>query len=75
MFGLRKKTQKPQKTFDRALYEPCVRRSICTGERSAGFRNRETGKFEEYTAIRTDEDLQAFLTEYGIVPDELKTIY
>ena len=75
MFGLFKKQKKAAHTFDRSLYEPCVRRSICTGERSVGFRDLRTGKFEEYAAVKTDEELQAFLDEYGIRPDEVRTIY
>ena len=75
MFGLKKRAPRSPKTFDRTLLEPCLRRSICTGEKSAGFRNRETGRFEEYAAVRTDADLQAFLDEYGLKADELKTIY
>ena len=75
MFGRKKRPGKVPKTFDHALLEPCVRSSICTGEKSVGFRNRETGKFEEYAALRSDADLAAFLEEYGLTKDELRTIY
>ena len=54
---------------------PAIRCSICTGEQVAGFRNPETGKFEEYAAVHSDADLEAFLSEYGLKKDELRTIY
>jgi hypothetical protein len=67
--------KKVQKTYDRILLEPVVRASICTGERAAGFRNCETGRFEEVMLIRTDADLSAFCQTYGITKDDIKTIY
>ncbi len=75
MLFRRKQPPRAAKTFDRAVLEPCIRSSICTGEKSVGFRNRETGKFEEYAAVRSEADLEAFLAEYGLKRDELRTIY
>ena len=53
---------------------PAIRCSICTGEQVAGFRNRETGRFEEVMLLRTPEDLEAFRKRYGIT-DEIEKIY
>ncbi|MEA4823269.1 MAG: aspartate dehydrogenase [Clostridiaceae bacterium] len=72
MFKRRKSAPLP---FDRTVLEPCIRKSICTGERAVGFRHRESGRFEEYDLIRTDADLARFLETYGLTDDEVKTIY
>ncbi len=55
--------------FDPEKYTPVIRCSICTGEMSAGFRNRETGKTEEIMLIRDEKDLAAFREQYGIEGD------
>ena len=75
MFGWKKRATSAPKSFDRAVFEPCIRASICTGERSVGFRRLDNGKFEEYAVIRSDEDLAAFLREYGLSREDLKKIY
>ncbi|MCC8044547.1 MAG: aspartate dehydrogenase [Clostridiales bacterium] len=54
------------KTYDLALYKPVLKCSICNGERVAGFRNRQTGKFEEVTCIRNDRELDEFLIQFGL---------
>lgn len=65
----------PTKQFDRAEKRPVVRVSICTGERTAGFQNVKTGRLEEVMLLRSEQDKQAFLSEYGIKQEELKIIY
>lgn len=70
-----KSKKREQKTFDRDLVIPAVRASICTGERVAGFQNISTGKFDEVTLIRNEEELHAFMEQYGIQPSEIKKIY
>ena len=55
--------------YDRENYVPAIRKSICTAEMTAGFRNRATGKFEDVMLIRGDEDLQEFKRTYGITED------
>lgn len=52
--------------FDRTLYKPVLRCSICTGEQVAGFKNLATGKFEEVMLIRNDRELSLFKDRYGI---------
>ena len=61
----RKKTP-PVHRFDPERYTPVIRCSICTGEQSAGFRDRQTGRVEEIMLIREEKDLAAFREEYGI---------
>ena len=53
---------------------PVIRCSICTGEQVAGFRNGETGRFEEVMLLRTPEDLEQFKQRYGI-SGEIEKIY
>ncbi|MGN0240480.1 MAG: hypothetical protein ACI4CS_02230 [Candidatus Weimeria sp.] len=40
--------------------------SICNGEQVAGFKDLETGRFEEVMFIRNADDLDEFRKEYGI---------
>ena len=58
--------KKEKKTYDPAIQTPVLRRSICTGEMTAGFRNKETGRFEEVMLIRSEKDIDDFMSEYGI---------
>ena len=53
---------------------PAIRCSICTGEQVAGFRDPETGRFEEIMLLRSSEDLEAFKQKYGI-SGEIGKIY
>ena len=53
---------------------PAIRCSICTGEQVAGFRNQETGRFEEVMLLRSPEDLERFRQQYGIT-GEIEKIY
>lgn len=59
------------KTFDRAQVKPIIRSSICTGEKVAGFKDLHTGIFHEVLCVRTEDDLQSFIKEYGILPEEI----
>ena len=52
--------------FDKALYKPVLKCSICTGEQVAGFKNPATGKFEEVMLIRNEKELASFKEQYGI---------
>jgi hypothetical protein len=71
-FHGRKKKQ--NKSFDPEKVEPAIRCSICTGEQTAGFRDRKTGEFYEICVIRNDEELQKFKREYGI-DGEIRRFY
>ncbi|MCD7885250.1 MAG: aspartate dehydrogenase [Lachnospiraceae bacterium] len=54
------------KAYDPAVYKPVLKCSICNGERVAGFKNRQTGKFEEVVCIKNDRELEEFLRQYGL---------
>ncbi|HIZ08690.1 MAG TPA: aspartate dehydrogenase [Candidatus Eubacterium avistercoris] len=73
MFRHKKKSDR--KEFDREKMIPAVRSSICTGEKVAGFRNKQTGKFEEVMMIRTEQELQEFADMYGFERAEIQVFY
>lgn len=62
---------KKRKEFDRAKKVPIIRASICTGEKVIGFRDLETGKFEELF-LATEKELKKFMEEYQIKEEEIK---
>ena len=63
------------RTYDPAVQRPVIRASICTGEKSAGFRNLQTGKFTEVMLVRTEADLREFRRLYGLGDGEISTEY
>ncbi len=67
--------KKEKRDYDRENLVPMIRVSICTGEQTAGFRNKHTGKFSDVMLIRDNSDLAEFLETYGISPEELTTGY
>jgi len=70
-----KKKKIVRKTFDKEKMYPMILSSICTGERVAGFRRRDDGKFLDIMFLRNDEDLEEFLETYGLREDEVKVEY
>ena len=68
--------KKPEcRTYDKAQQRPMIRSSICTGEKTAGFQNIQTGKFTEVMLIRTPEDLAEFRRLYQLGAEEIPTAY
>jgi len=65
-----KKQEKKQ--YDRERYDPIIHASICTGEQAAGFKDRQTGKFEEIMLIKSEKDLESFLKKYDLSQEEVK---
>ena len=61
--------------FPPAQYEPVIRASICTGEKTACMRDRESGKLHEIMLVRTDEDLDAFCRTCNADKEAIKTVY
>lgn len=53
-------------SFDSKTQKPVLRCSICTGEQVAGFKNLNTGKFEEVMLIKNEKDLTNFMNRCGI---------
>jgi len=65
--------KKAAPSYDAQTEEAALRCSICTGEQTAGFRNKNTGHFREIMLIRSPADLDSFKREYGV--DEVKKIF
>ena len=60
-------------SFDPGQQIPVIRSSICTGEKVAGFKDKETRHFTEVVVIRDEKDLRRFMKTYGI--DHVDTEY
>lgn len=73
MFGRKKKAE--QRSYDKEQKTPAVKASICTGERTAGFVDKKTGKFEDDMLIRSENDLDEFCRLYGILKEDLQKIW
>ena len=65
--------RKEPKCYDQENLEPVIRVSICTGEKTACFRNRHTGRIFEIMKISSAADLEEFRAEYGIVGEIRET--
>lgn len=72
MFGRKKKQE--IRNYDSEKQQPAVKASICTGEKVAGFIEKETGKFEDIMLIRSEEDLREFIRMYDI-KEEIQKIW
>ena len=69
---------KPKRNTSSLPYDPAtqtlaIRCSICTGEQTLGFKDKDTGRFHEYLLIRTEDELKAFMAEYGL--KDIEKIY
>ena len=73
MFFKKSKTGKIEPYDHENLY-PAIRSSICTGEKVAGFKNKDTGSFTEIMLISSDKDFEAFKRKYGIT-GEIEVFY
>lgn len=71
LFG--RKSKEPEIKYDPDRQYAMIRSSICTGEKVAGFKNKEDGHFTEVMLIRSYEDELRFKEIYGI--EEIKTEY
>ena len=65
MFGWKKK-RKETGSYDPETEKPVLKKSICTGETTAAFKDLGTGKYKDIMLIRNDEDLKEFMDLYGI---------
>lgn len=68
----KKKTIK--KNYDKENQRPVIKASICNGEQVAGFQDIHTGAFEEVMPIRSHDDLNKFMSTYGI-EEKIEKIY
>ena len=61
--------------YDAQSLQPAVRKSCCNREMTLGFIEKSTGKFREYCCANNQRELVEFCRQYGIKPEDLKTIY
>lgn len=62
----KKKPDSGRYDYDKETRKPILKCSICNGEQVAGFKNLQTGKFEEIMLIRNEGDLREFMERYGV---------
>ena len=67
------KKKKDSLSFDAEHEYPVIRSSICTGEKVAGFKDKDTGKFRDIMLIRNDSELEDFKNMCGV--DNIKVEY
>lgn len=60
----KKKSEK--KPYDKMNKKAVLRCSICTGEQVAGFKDLDTGHFDEIMLIRDSKDLDEFMDTYDV---------
>ena len=74
MFGKKKKTT--TKSYNPETEYPMIRASICTGEKTAGIKDKATGHVRDTRLIRNDDELEEFIREFGITDKSMiKTEY
>ena len=59
--------------YDPERQEPAVRKSICSGEMTAGIVDKDTGTFHELYRLDGPEDKARFCRSMGV--ETVKTIY
>ena len=69
----RRETKLP--AYEPAAQQPAVRRSICTGEMTVGFIDRQTGRFHDVMRVEGRQGLEDFCRGIGARIEDVKTIY
>ena len=65
--------RQPKLQYDPQTQQPAVRRSICTGEMTAGFIDLRTGQFRDIMRLDGRAGLEEFKRQTGA--KEIKEIY
>jgi hypothetical protein len=73
MFGRKKDNLKNIIEFDPDKQYAVIRSSICTGEKVAGFKNKDDGHFTEVMLIKCPNDEKIFRDTFDLT--EIKTEY
>lgn len=76
MFGSKAREEKKLREsipFNPEQQLAVIHSSICTGEKVAGFKDKQTGQFIEVMLIRYEDDLERFKRIYGI--EKVETEY
>lgn len=75
MFFGKKKKELSAVQYNKEGKKPVIRASICTGEKTAGFKDRKTGQIEELMLITGKKDLERFMKLYGVEAEEIETVW
>ena len=73
MFGRKNDNLKNLIEFDPDKQYAVIRSSICTGEKVAGFKNKDDGHFTEVMLIKSPSDEKLFRDTFNLT--EIKTEY
>lgn len=60
MFGKKKKKEFQKLEYDKSLWKPVLKCSICNGEQVGGLKNISTGEFREVMFVGGQDDLNLF---------------
>ncbi len=75
MFFGKKEKEKISEEYNKEGKKPVIRASICTGEKTAGFRDMKSGHIEELMLITGEKDLERFMKLYGVEREEIETVW
>lgn len=67
--------KKKKIVYDKTGKKPVIRASICTGEQVAGFKDINSGRFEDLMVLRTDADRKLFMELYDVKEEEITKEY
>lgn len=74
LFGKHKHNKSRQNDESDIVRQYVIRKSICTGERVAGYLD-ENGRFNDIVLINGDADLNAFCKKYKVDKSKIREIY
>ncbi len=72
---LKKLVTKDQPGYDPELQEPVIHKSICTGETTVGFVDKQTGRYHDLSKVTCEADIVDFCRDTGIDRDKIRTVY
>lgn len=73
MFGFGRNNHDDNIYYNKDTEVPAVKSSICTGEKTAGFLDVNTGKYRDVMLVKSDADIELFKKSCGA--DEVRKIY
>ncbi|MBQ9008992.1 MAG: aspartate dehydrogenase [Clostridia bacterium] len=71
--GLFRKSKPAAISYDPKRQEPVIRKSICTGEMTAGLVDLDTGTFHDLMRLDGEEAVRQFCSSLGV--DHVRVIY
>ncbi len=72
---LKKTHSKVKPGYDPEFKEPVIHKSICTGETTVGFIDKQTGRYHDLSKVTCEADIVDFCRDTGIDRDKIRTIY